>query len=535
LHRRFRRFNLALVLVAGIAAAALCSASSGSAAGPATGGDKQLAMLRQKIAHVIVIYQENWSFDGLYSKFPGANGANGVGTSQLQCPAGGTSYAPMPNLPPALSVAGRPTGPWPCGWQGLSGGFQDPNIPMGMPMKPYDLTQYDTPLMLTGDMWHIFWHEQLQIDNGTLEPSVLPMGKFAAYSSNPGLTFSYYDATNMPEGRLARRYTLMDNFFHSAFGGSFLNHFWLICACTPKWNQPLPKNAPVFVSSWNPATHTLNDSNLTTMPRPGLDGSPLYVVNTSFTANAPHPPPIPADQLVAPIPATEKTIGDLLTDHQPAISWKWYSGHWDLALKDPAAAGKCTFPSANDPHPVQEGPCFQFHHQPFAYFQRWGTDGSPEKAAHLQDERNFLADVKSGHLPAVSFVKPVGVDNEHPVYASLVQGQRHVAELVDAVCKSPYWKDTVIIITYDENGGRWDHVTPPKVDQWGPGTRVPTILVSPYVRAHHVDHAQAETNSILTLIEKRWGLPNLGSHDATANPMLEAFDFTQTPLACNAS
>jgi acid phosphatase len=534
LHRRLHRIQLGFILTATLAALGLCTASSGSAADPPSGIAAQVAMLRQKIAHVIVIYQENWSFDGLYSKFPGANGANGAGTSQLQCPAGGSSYAPMTGLPPALSVAGRPTGPWPCGWQGLSGGLQDPNIPMGLEMKPYDLRRYDPPTMLTGDLWHIFWHEQLQLDNGNLEPSVLPMGKFAAYSSNPGLTFGYYDASNMPEGRLARRYTLLDNFFHSAFGGSYLNHIWLVCACTPQWNQPLPKNAPSFVSTWNPATHTLNDSNLTTMPRPGIPNSQLWNVNTTFTANSPHPP-VPADQLLSPIPATQKTIGDLLTDHQPSISWKWYSGYWNLALKDPAKAGNCTFPSPTDPHPVQLGACFQFHHQPFAYFKRWGTDGSPEKAAHLQDEHNFLADLKAGTLPAVTFIKPVGVDNEHPVYATLAQGQRHVAELVKAVCDSKYWANTVVIITYDENGGRWDHVPPPKVDQWGPGTRVPAIIISPYARAHYVDHAQSESNSILALIEKRWDLPNLGSHDATANPLLEAFDFTQPPLACNAS
>ena len=107
-------------------------------------------------------------------------------------------------------------------------------------MQPYDITKYDPPDTLTGDLWHIFWHQQVQIDNGVLEPSNGSMDKFAEYSSNPGLTFSYYDGTKLPEGIIARHYTVADDFFHSAYGGSFLNHQWLICACTPQWNQPLP-------------------------------------------------------------------------------------------------------------------------------------------------------------------------------------------------------------------------------------------------------------------------------------------------------
>ena len=271
------------------------------------------------------------------------------------------------------------------------------------------------------------------------------------------------------------------------------------------------------------------------MPRPGIPNAPLYVVNTTFTANAPHPANVPADQLMAPIPATQKTIGDLLTDHQPAISWKWYSGDWDLILKNSPQATSCVAPSAADPAPFSKGDCFQFHHQPFAYYQRWGTDGSAAKAAHLQDEQNFFNDVHRGTLPSVAFIKPVGIDNEHPNYATVERGQQHIRELMQAVCASPYWKSTVVVITYDENGGRWDHVAPPKIDEWGPGTRVPAVIVSPYAKAHSVDHTQYETASILSLIEKRFGLPALGTHDANANPLLNAFDFNQAPLACRTS
>ncbi len=110
-------------------------------------------------------------------------------------------------------------------------------------------------------------------------------------------------------------------------------------------------------------------------------------------------------------------------------------------------------------------------------------------AAHLQDENDFFADVTNNTLPSVVFIKPFGPDNEHPGYASLLQGQQHVASLVAAVQANPaLWAHTAIIVTYDEHGGHWDHVTPPVRDIWGPGARVPAIIISPFAKHGHVEH-----------------------------------------------
>ncbi|HXB97460.1 MAG TPA: alkaline phosphatase family protein, partial [bacterium] len=143
-----------------------------------------------------------------------------------------------------------------------------------------------------------------------------------------------------------------------------------------------------------------------------------------------------------------------------------------------------------------------------------------------------------GSLPQVSFIKPVGANNEHPSYASIMQGQQHTAMLVRAIQQSPYWAHTLIIITYDEHGGRWDHVAPPgsaqmdpaiaayyhanpaRADVWGPGSRVPAILISPYVKAGVVDHTPYETTSILALIENKFcGGARLGTRDAAVNSL----------------
>src|SRR5260370_26743299 len=88
---------------------------------------------------------------------------------------------------------------------------------------------------------------------------------------------------------------------------------------------------------------------------------------------------------------------------------------------------------------------------------------------------------------------------------------------------SPYWPGTAIIITYDENGGRWDHVPPPRTDRWGPGTRVPAVIVSPWAKRRHVDHTLYDTTSILKFIETRWGLAPLATRDAAANDLTAAF------------
>jgi phospholipase C len=530
----------------------LCGAVLGDSSRASTtpGLAMQIGQAQRRITHVIVIYEENWSFDGLYAYYPNVNGARGASSGgQLQCPVGGTDdTVPLPGNPPALIVAGNPTGPWPCGWQGISNPadanwMTDKNIPAALAVQPFDLGKYDPPETKTGDLWHVFWHEQLQIDNGNLETSNGSMDKFIEYSSNPGLALSYYRGDLLPEGRIARHYTMADNFFHSAFGGSFLNHQWLICACTPVWNQATPtSNATTFEAYWDPEHKTLNDGNLSTMPKPQTvpgpqSGAKYYVVNTTFSTNLPRPG-ASRDQLLNPIPPTTKTIGDLLTDAKPSIRWKWYSGRFAQAIVDRTAANLCA--SASKANPTNEirddGPCFQWHHQPFVYYQRWGGDGSAlAESEHLQDDVQYYHDLRAGTLPQVAFVKPVGVYNDHPGYAAIAEGEAKVQSYLAALCHSPYWKNTAVIITYDENGGRWDHVTPPKVDQWGPGTRVPAIVISPYARPHYVDHTQYETVSILAFIEKLFRLPSLNARDAGASPLMNAFDFNQAPLACRSS
>ena len=129
-------------------------------------------------------------------------------------------------------------------------------------------------------------------------------------------------------------------------------------------------------------------------------------------------------------------------------------------------------------------------------------------------------------MPTVSFYKPVGEDNEHPGYASIAAGDARVADVLYRLATSPMFQSMAIIVTYDENGGFWDHVPPPVIDRWGPGARVPAIVISPFAKRGFVDRTPYDTTSILRLIETRWGLPPLTDRDARANNLLGAFDFT---------
>jgi phospholipase C len=411
----------------------------------------------QRIKHFVVIYLENHSFDNLYGQFPGANGLASPDAQIKQVDATGIPFATLPTPP--------------------GGAF-----PSTLPNAPFSIEQFVAADKDIPDLVHRYYQEQAQIDKGKMD-------KFALVSDAKGLVMGYYHTASLPLAAEAVQYTLCDNFFHGAFGGSFLNHIWLIAAAPPVF-----PNAPASaIAQLDAAGNLIHDGFVTP------DG---YAVNTSFSVNMPHPSTTPAAQLVPN--QTMPTIGDRLSDKR--ISWAWYSGGYADAL-----AG----------HP---GPLFQFHHQPFIYFTKY-ADGTATKAQHLKDETEFVNAVKNHNLPAVSFIKPYGIDNEHPGYTDVLTGEMHTDSLIQLVRKSSYWKNTAIIITYDEHGGFWDHVAPPVVDRWGPGSRVPTLVISPFAKRGYVDHRYYDTTSILALLEHRYGLRPLSTRDARADDLSNAFDF----------
>jgi phospholipase C len=153
---------------------------------------------------------------------------------------------------------------------------------------------------------------------------------------------------------------------------------------------------------------------------------------------------------------------------------------------------------------------------------------NPAQWNRLVSTAQFYQDAASGNLPQVSWVIPSGVVSEHPP-AGVRVGMAYVTGLVNAVMKSPDWPHTAIFIAWDDWGGFYDHVVPPKVDTFGFGLRVPSLVVSPYAKQNYVDHTTYSFESWLKLVEERYNIAPMTARDTAAPDMAAAFDFTQQP------
>jgi phospholipase C len=162
---------------------------------------------------------------------------------------------------------------------------------------------------------------------------------------------------------------------------------------------------------------------------------------------------------------------------------------------------------------------------PLLNFDRFIDD--PVLSSHIVDLNEYFVDVRNGTLPAVSYVVPSGA-SEHPP-SSLDSGQRFVKTLIQELMRSPNWNSSAFLLLYDDWGGWYDHIRPPKVDLYGYGFRVPAILVSPYAKKGYIDSTTLDFTSVLKFIEENWGLRPLAERDSTANNFLTAFDFKQSP------
>ncbi|HET7831121.1 MAG TPA: alkaline phosphatase family protein [Candidatus Limnocylindrales bacterium] len=154
---------------------------------------------------------------------------------------------------------------------------------------------------------------------------------------------------------------------------------------------------------------------------------------------------------------------------------------------------------------------------------------NPELMSHVVDMDQFYADLEAGTLPSVAYLVPSGA-SEHPP-GSVRAGQRFVQTLINAIIRSQYWGDTAFTWTYDDWGGWYDHVPPPQVDQYGLGFRVPSLLVSSMAKQGYIDSTQHEFASIVRFITDNWNLASVGSRDAAASSIVEAFAFDQPPRA----
>ena len=577
--------NARVRLVVPAALVSLVALSAVPAAGSESDqGQHQLS----KINHIVVIYEENHSFDNLYGGWEGVNGrANAAPPNTLQVKENGTTYSCLLQNDVNLATPPQPADCSDTKGTPANSPFSShfPNAPFAIDsIIPSTATTCPPPTVFalhgvlngtgrpggcTADIVHRYYQEQYQLDGGKQD-------RYTTGSDAVGLTQGFYTTTMLPIYQYLHQedhphYAIEDNFFQAAFGGSFLNHQWLVAAATPIFAgaandaspiiaanphpdmhsvvdaNGMPNNYPLYASPLGPNGSAANptgprDNQLTASCNPpaGRPATPAGVTCGDFAVNTTQPwyqpfaPGTAAGRRLPPL--TTPNIGDELTAAQ--VDWAWYSGGWSNAdgrVNDPGwtnPGGVCNANTiAGATYPNCPDALFQFHHQPLNYFLNYAP-GTAARTQHLRDEAEFvqLANTSTKqqcNLKPVSFVKPIGAENEHPGYTNESNGSQHLVNLLKGIEGSACAKDTMVVVTYDEFGGQWDHVTPPGQggtagphDQWGPGTRIPALILSPRLHGNFVvDSAQHDTTSILATIEHRFGLASLGTRDAAVNDL----------------
>jgi phospholipase C len=218
----------------------------------------------------------------------------------------------------------------------------------------------------------------------------------------------------------------------------------------------------------------------------------------------------PANTAFTIPPSTTPSIGDSLNNRK--ISWKYYGDQWNNYINDPYQLNYGT------PGPMADEYCnicnpFQFDTSIMSH--------PDQVAAHIQDSVNLYSDITKHSLPAVSFVKPSGYTDGHPASSKLNLFEGFAKKIVDQVEASEYAKDTVIFITFDEGGGYFDSGYVQPLDFFGDGTRIPLIVVAPFVKSGHISHEYTDHVSIIKFIDRNWGLQPIThrSRDNFPNPI----------------
>lgn len=351
-----------------------------------------------------------------------------------------------------------------------------------------------------------------------------------------GVALGFY---NMARGdtpyfaSLARQYTISDNYHQPMRGPSSPNWIYFGSAdelyfSDGKGNPATPAASLIVNPDPKPGANNtpVNDSgnfvDCADLGQPGVPAIRAYLAalpyhpdphcaaNTYYHVASRHPGYFPDGTVDtasnALPPSTVPTIGERLSDKK--ISWAWYGGGYALYTADPN-------------HTASPGYCDNCN--PFQFST--AVMGTPQGRAHLRDAEDLLKDIRAGHLPAVSFVRSEDVPSGHPDVSKLSSFENYTKEFVQEIQAQPdLWKDTAIMVTFDEGGGYWDSGYVQPVDFFGDGVRIPMIVVSPYSRGGHVGHVYSDHASLVKFIERNWGLDLLSarSRDNLPQPVTGA-------------
>lgn len=323
-----------------------------------------------------------------------------------------------------------------------------------------------TPDHLFVDISHSGVAARKAVDGGLMNGfNALP----GAFQNGQDVAMSQMRQSDLPNyWRLAQRYTLADHFFSTVNGPSFPNHLVTIAAQSDNTDD-------------NPRDNTRYAW--------GCDSGPYARVDQINPITGAH-------RLVKPC-FNMLTLPDELTARH--ISWKYYS--------PPRFKSGYIWNSLDAIRHIR-------------YSALWSQSVASDSA--------FLSDVEHNRLPSVSWLVTKELYSEHPPHSTCA-GENWTVSMLDAIMRSREWAHTAVFLTWDDFGGFYDHVAPPRYNLLALGPRVPTLVISPYARAHYIDHTTYDFTSILKFIEDRFGLRPLTSYDRRSASIANSFDFEQTP------
>ncbi len=434
---RARTPMLRFCFAAGALILGACSASNSPDVPSGAGPQALTGSSSTPITHIVVIVQENRTFNDLFATFPGTKGTT---TGEMRTGTGNNAKT----VPIALKeVALESPSTLRHTYIGYKTAYRDGH------MDAFNRIRYET----TGK----------------------PEGSAPYEYVNPQDVKPYWD--------IATDYAIADHMFQTQGSGSFTAH------------QDLIRGGTAIDSS-----HSLiDDPTKTPWGCPSKTGSATSLITTRLVYQKDAGPfPCTSD---FPSSGTYETLQSLLDGKN--VSWKYYTPAWQ----------------------GNTGGIWN------AFLVISAVYGNPsEWNAHIsQPETSIFSDISGNSLPSLSWVIPDGVNSDHPGYASDT-GPSWVASVVNAIGQSSYWSSTAVIVVWDDWGGFYDDVKPPKRDkQGGPGFRVPMLVVSPYVPQNEISHTDYEFGSIVRFIEDTWKLGRLGTTDKTSTSIVNMFDFGQSP------
>ncbi|WP_051941047.1 phospholipase C [Phaeacidiphilus oryzae] len=527
---RTRRLARGAAAFTAVLAAGAAGTSAAWAAAPAGArhGHAPAVSTATPIKHLVVLFDENVSFDHYFATYPKAANTDG------------TRFTAKPGTPKANTAA--------------SAGLlkSNPNL--------YSPQRLSPSQAMTCDQNHSYGPEQKAYDGGKADQFVqnTSVDKCSGgLFGEPGLAMDYYDGNSVTAlWNYAQQYTMSDNSYGSTYGPSTPGALNLVAGQT---------HGAVSVSSTSgttdPKQTATPDSSVVSSPNASGVGTIIRDPDPAYDdcADSDHT----ATSNLAAV-TQGKNIGDLL--NQRKVTWGWFQGGfkpstaWDGKSGDYA---KCDTSHTNvgGSSVVDYSP----HHNPFEYYKSTSNPhhlppsstaaiGSTDQANHQYDLSDFNKALDAGHLPAVSFLKAGAYQDGHAGYSDPTDEQHFLVDEINALQKSPEWSSTAVVISYDDSDGWYDHVyhaptngsqdstqdasgcqaqtavLAGQQDRCGPGPRLPLLVISPYAKTDHVDHGLTTQSSITRFIEDNWrtGRIGNGSFDATAGSLNSAFDFSHS-------